>query len=547
MYLKQRNALLTAMFAACAVTAFASDRPCLLFRLEAPHTASDEAWAKTFGMLKENPGLCDEVWFGTGFGMPTLETHRANAARIRRAMDDVGTLGWKSGLQIQATIGHGGPFCKGYDYSGRDWTGWTGSTGVEDKYCNCPRDPRFLGYMREMARIYAANHPSSVWIDDDIRINNHYPASRDSLDGCWCKRCIADFNAEVGGSWTRETLAAAARKDAALKAEWERFAIRSIAVIARIIGEEFHTVSPETMLALQHGMSAKRTIDSIVDALCEVGGAPVGYRPGASAYYDVNPNDQIVKSLSAARYRRVFERPERISQWASEIACFPRTYGTKSAQSIVMEAFTGIVFGLDAASALVVNYGKESEELYSRTRLKPMAAAAPVLRAYAKSCEGAMPAGFSSDAHVKNLYAFAQSGVPVLFGLGKSLGALSEKDIALDRCQKTSAEIQNARDALDERAGRTPAVVESPFVGLMLPRVMQDGTLRSVAIENLRVEAQGPVRLRLRGVPAEAKCATWREMGCEPVELRIIRDGDVCRVEVPSVKAWNGGFVDFAR
>lgn len=134
-----------------AFCAQGAERPVLQFRIEGRHTESDEAWAKTFGMFRKCPELCDEIWFGTGFGMPTLEKHREYAARIGRASKDVASLGWKSGLQIQATVGHGGPFCEGYDYSGRHWTGWTGSTGVEDKYCSCPRDPRFLAYMRVAA------------------------------------------------------------------------------------------------------------------------------------------------------------------------------------------------------------------------------------------------------------------------------------------------------------------------------------------------------------------------------------------------------------
>ena len=120
------------------VRCFAGGKPALQFRLESDHTSSDEAWSRTFAMLREVPDLCDEVWFGTGFGMPRLETHRANAERICRAMEDVRGLGWQAGLQIQATIGHGGTFAEGKDYSGRNWTGWTGSTGVEDKCCNCP-------------------------------------------------------------------------------------------------------------------------------------------------------------------------------------------------------------------------------------------------------------------------------------------------------------------------------------------------------------------------------------------------------------------------
>lgn len=520
-------------------------KPALQFRLESDHTSSDEAWSRTFAMLREVPGLCDEIWFGTGFGMPTLETHRANAARIRRAMEDVRGLGWKAGLQIQATIEHGDPFTEGKDYSGRNWTGWTGSSGAEDKYCSCPRDPRFLEYMRQMSRIYAALHPSSVWIDDDLRIDSHYPVSHGSLDGCWCDRCVADFSAETGGKWTRRTLEAAARKDARLRVAYEEFSIRSVAAIARVIGEEFHATSPETTLALQHSSHAVRTEKAIIGALYEASGRPVGFRLGWGAYYDVNPNDQIQKSLSSARYTRDFAHPEQVCLWTSEIACFPRTYGTKSVQSIVMEGFAGLMHGLDAASALVLNYGKESEELYLRSRLKPMAEAAPVMRAYAKSCEGTVPAGFASGASVKKLYAFAQSGVPVLFGPGKVLGALPAADVDFDRCKESSESVQKLRDMLDARAGGSPAVLESPFVGLMMPRVTADGELRNVALLGLRLDVQGPVRLRLRGVPQSAATAVWREIRREPVVLPVLREGGVCHVEIPSVGAWNGGYVEF--
>ena len=358
-----------------------SRRPVLQFRLESGHTSSDDAWAATFAMLREAPDLCDEIWFGTGFGMPSLEKHRENAARIRRAMADVAGLGWSAALQIQATIGHGGPFTEGQDYSGRNWTGWTGSTGVEDRFCNCPRDPRFLAYMREMARIYAACRPAAVWIDDDLRINNHFPASRNSLDGCWCDRCIADFNAATGGAWTRQKLEKAARKDAKLRIAYEEFAIASVAAVAKAISEEIHAISPETCLALQLASGARRTAAAVTGALRDAaGGRPAGYRPGGGAYYDSDPNDQIVKVFELAQCRKRFDSPDRIGFWTSEIACWPRVYGSRSAQSIVVEAFAALVYGMDAASALVLNFGKEDEAVYLRSRLKPMAAAAPVLR-----------------------------------------------------------------------------------------------------------------------------------------------------------------------
>lgn len=531
---------------ACAATPGAA--PVLQFRLEIEHTLTDEAWARTSSMLKSVPGLCDEIWFGTGFGMPTLETHRRNAEGIRRAAGEVRALGWRAGLQIQATIGHGGPFCEGKDYSGRDWTGWTNSGGAEDKYCNCPRDPRFLAYMRETARIYAALRPSSVWIDDDLRIDAHGGISRGSLDGCWCDRCIKDFNAQTGGSWTRGTLERQARRDERLRREFERFSIGSIAAVARAIGEEFHAVSPETLLGVQNSPTAVRTVKALVAALRDAaGGRPAGFRPGSGAYYDTDPNLQILKALATAQCRRDFALDGAVGLWTSEIACFPRTYGTKSARTISMEAFAALVNGMDAASALVLNYGKEPEDLYLRTRLKPMEEAADVLREYAKSSAGTQPAGFAAPVGSARLYWFARSGVPALFGPGKTLAAMSRSEASFDPTTASTAQVQALRDMLDARAGGSPAVLESPFTGLMTPRVAKDGTLRNVALLGLRLDEQGPLVLRLRNVPHGVTKAVWRELRRQPVELALqpTDEPGLFRVAIPSIAPWNGGFLHF--
>ena len=47
------------------------------------------------------------------------------------------------------------------------------------------------------------------------------------------------------------------------------------------------------------------------------------------------------------------------------------------------------------------------------------------------------------------------------------------------------------------------------------------------------------------GVPENATHAVWREIRREPVALPIHREGGVCRVEVPSIGVWNGGFIEF--
>ncbi|MBR0458961.1 MAG: hypothetical protein IJJ26_06975 [Victivallales bacterium] len=525
-------------------------QPVLQFRLRSPDTSSDEQWQQTFQMIVENPGCCDEVWFSTGIAVPPLEWHRANAERIARGAEQLRNKGIASGLQIQATIGHSDSLSALECMDGKTWGGWTGRGGLECVNCNCPRQPAFLDYIRKMSEYYAAIHPSSVWIDDDLRIAAHSPASprakeKEGWIGCWCDTCIAAFNAETKASWTRETLDQAMAPDSALFHQWKAFSERSVLAIAKTIAEVFTKVSPESLLALQNGYCVCDTFTLVLKALHEVSGRPVGSRPGGGAYYDTDPNSQIIKSLREARFRKDMGDPQWISVWTPEIESYPRNYGSRSAQSILVEAFSALMTGMTACSMLVTHTGHEPAELYSRTILKPIADAAPVLKGYAASCEGTLPAGFSSSLPVDPLYAFAHTGVPVLFGIGKSYGELREEEVQRDHCLATSSEVQKWREELDARAGGTVAVLESPFVGLMLPRVTEDGNLKTVALLNLRIDSQGPIVLRLRGLPAGTRQAVWHELRRKPLPLPIRFETERAYVTIPEIGVWNGGYLDF--
>ena len=232
---------------AMAFVAAAADESLMLMRLRGPHTADDAQWAKTFKALAANRAACDEVWFSTGIGFPQMDWHRAHAARLARYAEQLRGAGIVPSLQFQATLGHSDDLTLQEGIAGKTWGGFTGSAGVECKACNCPRQPAFLAYVREMARLYAAFRPAWVWIDDDLRINNHRPASTKNDIGCWCPVCLAAFNAETGGSWTRVALARSIAKDPALYDAWERFSFAGIAEVARVIAAAMHEVSRTSM------------------------------------------------------------------------------------------------------------------------------------------------------------------------------------------------------------------------------------------------------------------------------------------------------------
>ncbi|MGN0853293.1 MAG: hypothetical protein ACI4Q3_07945 [Kiritimatiellia bacterium] len=526
---------------ALACSLVAAPPPVMSLRLRGPHTATREQWEKTRQAIAANPGCCDEVWFSTGIGVPPLDWHREQVARLLRAAGDLRPLGIVPSLQFQATLGHSDALSSCEDCSGKTWTGWTGSTGVEDRFCNCPRQPAFLAYIREMARIYARLRPERVWIDDDLRIDNHAPATVRSQHGCWCATCVAAFNAQTGGNWTRATLAAATLKDADRRAQWQAFSIRAIADVARAIADEFRVHSPETRMALQHafGEHAVASVKALRDALHAASGRPVGLRPGGGFYYDVNPADQIVKAFATARSRKVLDAPC-VDVWCPEVESWPRAYGSRSGQSALVESFMSIAYGCNATSLLLLDTRYEKDELYARTILKPLADAAPVLKGYVRANEGTVPAGYAADGlSAAKLYRWALCGIPVLPGWGRNLGDLSADALKLDVCLAGSQTVQEAR-----AAHPAPAVLESPFVGLMVPRLTPAGALKTVALLNTRIDAQGPVVIRFRG--GAAKRARWHELRRPVAVLDIRAEGADQLVTIPEIGPWNAGYLDFA-
>ena len=532
--------------AVCMSTAAMADESLMLMRLRASHTADDAQWAKTFKALADNRGVCDEVWFSTGIGFPKMDWHKEHVARLSRYAEQLRGAGIVPSLQLQATLGHSDEITLQEGCAGKTWRGFTGPTGVEGKACNCPRQPGFLAYMCEMARIYATFRPAWAWIDDDLRINNHGPAIMWGSVGCWCPTCIAAFNAETGGKWTRETLAAAIAKDTALYDAWERFSFAGIAEVARVIATAIHEVSPETHLAYQHGPWRNDAQLAVFKAMHEATGLSVGSRPGGAMPYDQNPNMPPAKAMVAARQMRTLGVPEWIGTWCPEVETVPRAFASRTAQGILAESIASLAYGMNAVSMLIMDTRYETDEWYAENLLAPMAAEREVLKGYRDWNRDTFPAGLAdeSGARVEKLFDYALTGVPVVPGVGKAFGAVTAEDVKISISTQSSKSLRDLRRQADERScGRLPVLVRDPSIALVVPRVMKDGRLKSVMMLNARIDVQRPVTLALRGVPADVTSATWRAFHNPPVILPLRREGGETLVTLPEISAWNAGWL----
>ena len=519
-------------------------------RLRAPHTASDAQWAETFHALSGNRDACDEVWFSTGIAFPPMAWHREHTARLARYAAELRRAGIAPSLQFQATLGHGDSFGgTPEEMAGRTWSGFTGPTGVECKACNCPRQPAFLAYVREMTRLYAAAiRPAWLWIDDDLRVNNHLPAARWEDIGCWCETCRKAFLGSLG---SLGSLAAAISDSPALAAAWERFSFGSIAAVAAAIAEETHAVSPETRFGYQHGGWPNDSQLAVFRALREAGGGrPVGSRPGGGFYYDLDPHGPVKKALVAARQRRALGDPPWIEDWLPEIETFPRAFASRTARGVLLEAVASLAYGMNGLSALIMDTRSETDAWYSENLLAPLAAERELLERYRDANLGTVPAGLDApaDLPLDGVYIYALAGVPVVPGTGRTFGVLTAADAGLKICSCSSRALAQLRAEADARSGgRLPVVVEAPSVGLVVPRVAPDGALRTVLLLNARIEAQKPLPLRLRSLAVSGEAqnqAVWRAFGEKPVLLPLRRDGADALVEIPALGAWSAGWLE---
>ena len=401
--------------------------PFMMMRFRGPQTDGGPIWEKTAENLIRHRAACDEVWFSTGIGVPPFSWHVEQSRRQGVAAEILRKAGIMPGLQFQATLGHGDSISALEDCSGKDWGGFTGATGVECRFCNCPRQPGFLAYVAEVARLYAAWRPSTVWIDDDLRIDNHEPAShwsRKSPSGCFCQRCIAAFSSLEAAPYDRASLVAALGTDPELLSRWERFNYSSLALVARTIAAAIHEVSPETRMGYQHAIREDGLQSMVFDALAEVSGHPVRSRPGGGAYMDHNPYDQVAKAFHLARQMKTLENCSSIESFCPEVETCPRTFNCRTARSIVAESFACLAMGMDSLSFLIVDANYETPDWYGETLFAPLAAEAPRFKAYERLNRGTLVGGLEVIPSQPPRY-LASCGLPLVTGpSGRTCAAL---------------------------------------------------------------------------------------------------------------------------
>ena len=105
--------------------------------------------------------------------------------------------------------------------------------------------------------------------------------------------------------------------------------------------------------------------------------------------------------------------------------------------------------------------------------------------------------------------------------------------------------------AFDWASGdRLPAVLETFSQSAVIPRVDNEGSLRSVALLNCSISDQESYTLRLRAGDSEGAPApkfVWKRQGQKDVVLKPERDGDDYVLAVPGLPGWEFGWIAVIR
>ena len=356
-------------------------------------------------LFRKHPGSCTDVWLPTAYGYPTRKRHAEIAAHYGQIAAQFRAAGIRVSMQVSNTIGHGGYMksrdCSGIAAEGLDQERLVGDNGMVADYCFCWRGERFRRYCAETTAVYCGVvRPDRIFVDDDLRAVNHFPVQR----GCFCPRCLADFNRQYTHSYSRAELVQALNHGPlTVREEWIAFLREGLYRFVYELTEAIVKASPETSMGLQNGANGWYTgysYDFIFRAMANASGKKVGFRPGAGAYDDNQPMGFLEKAR-CLEWQCASLPEELVDDIRPEIECLPCVAYGKSANGLAFE--TDVYFAYGATAMSYAMLGRMNEPLaYHEKELALFARHAPYWRRLADLNRQTRPSGVALAASEKS-------------------------------------------------------------------------------------------------------------------------------------------------
>ncbi len=315
----------------------------LSWRVGVPHYDTDAAFADLCELVRANLDWLDEIAFFetvTHHLYLPLDQISERATILGRRVAQMKELGVPVvGINVLTTLGH---LNEGWDYMPPlPFQPMVGHDGGVSRGCACPNTPELREYVRAKYTLIARAAPDFVWVDDDIRMNNHGVAF-----ACFCPTCLGLLSQTLGTAYDRETLLVAlndpARED--LRQAWIRRNADTIASLMDDIATAIHAVDPGIATGLMTAgggdVYAGAELVRWMEAL-----RATRMRPGGGFYTDATPGGMIGKALDVGRGARSIPLMPAVTDVQYELENFPYQKLRKSATALIAECTLALATG----------------------------------------------------------------------------------------------------------------------------------------------------------------------------------------------------------
>jgi hypothetical protein len=307
---------------------------------------NDARRAELLALLRARRDTIEEVAFFTSFTHSVLPyAEIARRARLLAAIiPEFKALGLRVGINHLATLGHTDENLE--NSLNEPWQRITGIDGKAAKGSFCPLDPRFQEFTRRCYKALAEAKPDFIWIDDDVRMQNHGVSL-----SCFCPLCLVRFSEETGEGWTLERAARfisskdpeASREARARWVAHNRRILNDLFALIRAVVDE---VDPRLVLGYMP------TYLQIYEGLDYAGWGrtlagpkrlPVKWRPGGGFYTDEQPLELLRKAHHVGRNAEAIPSADTDIQY--ELESFPYQKLKKSETIFVAENAAALAAG----------------------------------------------------------------------------------------------------------------------------------------------------------------------------------------------------------
>jgi hypothetical protein len=315
----------------------------LSWRIGVAHYDSDPAFAALLEQVRANLDTLDEIAFFetvTHHLYIPLDEFAQRTALLARRVAEMKEAGVRSvGINVLTTIGH---INEAWDYMPKlPFQPMVGHDGAISNGCACPSTPEFREYVRAKYTLVAEAKPDFVWVDDDIRMNNHGVAF-----GCFCPTCLAILAEATGIAWHREALVAAlnAPERGDIRKTWVEQNSRTIESLMAGVASAIHAVDPNIATGLMTAgpgdLYCGADLQSWLAAL-----KATKLRPGGGFYADATPIQMVGKALDVGYGARLAARTCGIADCQYELENFPYQKLKKSVTAFLDECTLSLATG----------------------------------------------------------------------------------------------------------------------------------------------------------------------------------------------------------